>query len=219
MIKAAVFDLDGTLIDSTEAIVASFNHTFDALGTDRPPRQRIIDTIGYTLENQFRQISGSDPGEAIRIYRAHYAETARESTFLLPGAERSLDRLEAAGMRLGFATSKQRKYAEMLLAHMGVLGRFECRIGPEDITHPKPHPEALLACLERLGLDSSEMVFVGDTSFDVGAAKAARVRCLCVTTGYETRQQLEELAPEAVFDSLDEVTDYLLAETAARTAN
>lgn len=219
MIKAVVFDLDGTLIDSTEAIVASFNYTFDSLGVARPPRQRIIDTIGYTLENQFRQISDSDPGEAVRVYRGHYAETAREATFLLPGAERSLERLRGAGMRLGFATSKQRKYAEMLLEHMGVLDRFECRIGPEDIVHPKPHPEALLACLERLELVAGEMVFVGDTSFDAGAAKAAGVRCICVTTGYETRHQLEALEPEAVFDSLDEVTDYLLAECAVPAAD
>jgi phosphoglycolate phosphatase len=93
---------------------------------------------------------------------------------------------------------------------MGLTNAFASRIGPDDVTHPKPHPEAVLKSAEALGVAPDEMFFVGDTDFDVLAARAAAVRCVCVTTGYNTRDELLALEPEAVFDSLDEATDYML---------
>lgn len=211
MIHAATFDLDGTVIDSTEAIVDAFFHTFRALEEDLPPRDRVVDTIGHTLEDQFKLLCGRDPAECAAIYRAHYRDICLAKTRLLPGAAACLDRLRAAGLRLGFATSKRREYASVILEHLGVLDRFTSRIGPEDVTHPKPHPEALEVSLARLGVQADEMVFVGDMHFDVLAARRAGVRCLCVTTGYAGRAELEALEPEAVFDDLAALTDYLLA--------
>ena len=211
MIKAVAFDLDGTLIDSTDAIVESFFHTFEALGEPPPLRHAVVDSIGYTLEDQFARLTNRDPNECVRVYRAHYATIACEKTQPLPGAEESLQRLKDAGLRIGFATSKKRTYAEMILDDMGLLGFFETRLGPHDVTHPKPHPEAVLKSLEGLQVTNDEMFFVGDTDFDVLAAMEANVRCLCVTTGYDTREKLVALAPEAVMDSLTEVTDYILA--------
>lgn len=212
MVSAVCFDLDGTLIDSTDAIVASFFHTFDAMGLPRPPRDRIVDTIGHVLEDQFRLFTDRDPHACTKVYRAHYGETCCERTTLLPGARELLERLEAAGLRLGFATSKRRCYAEQVLEHLGVLGRFSSRIGPDDVKRPKPDPEALLLAVKELETTPAEMVFVGDTHFDVLASQAAGVRCVCVTTGYETREALEALAPEAVYDTLAEVGDHILGD-------
>ena len=210
MIQAVTFDLDGTVIDSTEAIVDTFLYTLDKMGEKALPRERIVGTIGHTLEDQFKLLCGRDPAECSAVYRAHYREICLDKTHLLPGAVESLERLRAAGLRLGFATSKRREYASLILEHLGALDYFSSRIGPEDVTHPKPHPEAIEVSLERLGARPGEMVFVGDMHFDVLAAQRAGVRCLCVTTGYADRAQLEDLGPEAVFDALPPLTDYLL---------
>ena len=210
MIKAATFDLDGTIVDSTQAIVDSFMHTFDALGVAPPPRDRIVRTIGHTLEQQFALFTDRDPAECTRIYRRYYETVARSRSVLLPGAADCLARLAETGLALGFATSKRLKYAVQILEHLGVLDYFVSRIGPDEVTHPKPHPEAVLKSLEHLGVARDEMFFVGDTHFDVLAARAAHVRCLCVTTGYSTRDELVALEPEAVFDTLAELTDYVL---------
>jgi phosphoglycolate phosphatase len=209
-LKAVSFDLDGTLLDSTEAIVASFMHTFSALGEAAPPRQRLVNTIGHTLEQQFRMFTDRDPHECAAVYRDHYGRAAAENTKLLPGAETSLERLADEGFKLGFATSKRLKYSEMLLEHFGILHYFASRIGPDEVTHPKPHPEAVLKSCADLGVAPGELVFVGDTRFDVLAAQAAGVRCLAVTTGYASRDELRALQPEALFDRLDAVTAYLL---------
>lgn len=91
-----------------------------------------------------------------------------------------------------------------------MLHYFASRIGPEEVVHVKPHPEAVLRSLAVFGVAAEEACFVGDTHFDVLAAHAACVQCLCVTTGYATRQQLEALDPEAVYDTLNEVARHVI---------
>lgn len=213
MICAVGFDLDGTLIDSTDAIVSSFFHTFDTLGLQRAPREAIVSSIGHTLEHQFSTMTTHDPHECTRIYRERYGKIACDMTTLLPGAREGLEALAAAGVKIGYATSKRSDYADMILAHLGVLDFFEARIGPEHVSRPKPDPEALLKAADSLGVAESDFVFVGDTDFDVLAARAAGIRCVGVATGYNTFDQLVALQPERVFMTLPEATAYLLEET------
>jgi len=211
MFQAVTFDLDGTLIDSTEAIVDSFNHTFDTIGDARPSLEAIVETISLPLEDSLRQLSPRDTATLIPIFRAYYEEIAAERTFLLPGVEEALSRLSEAGMPIGLATSKLRKFAEMLLDHFGVLRYFECRIGPDDVAKRKPHPEALLKAAAGLGVAPASMVYVGDSPIDVEASRRAGCPCLCVTTGYGTREELEDGEPEGVFVDLEAVTSFILS--------
>ncbi len=209
MIRAIVFDLDGTFIDSTPAIVASFEHTFQALGLEQPPRERLVNTIGHILEDQFSLFTDHDPKECVRVYREHYGTIAVPQTTLLPGE--SVAAFQAAGLKLAVATSKKLKFAEMILRNFDLCDCFHSRIGPDEVSQPKPHPECMHKSAEALGIGLDEMFLIGDTSFDVGAAHAAGVRCLAVTTGYDSREELQALNPELVADSLFEVTDYALA--------
>lgn len=210
MIAAVCFDLDGTLIDSNEAIVASFYHAFDVLGLPRPDREAIVGSIGYLLEDQIAKLTDRDPHEVARIYREYYGRVCCELTRLMPGGREVLDALHAAGLPLGFATSKRRYYAEIILRHLGVLDYFDARVGAEDVTHAKPHPEALHKVAELLEVAPENMVLVGDTHFDVLAARNGGVRCVCVTLGYGDRKTLEALQPDALFDSLAEACAYIL---------
>ncbi|MBI2423977.1 MAG: HAD-IA family hydrolase [Candidatus Hydrogenedentes bacterium] len=207
MIRGVLFDLDGTLIDSTGAIVTSLYHTFDTLGLPRPDRKTIVDSIGFPLAVQLGMLTSHDAGECTRIYRAHYMATANGSTTLLPGTRELLAALACAGMKIGFATSKKRSAAEMLLEHLGVLHYFEVRLGPDDVIHAKPHPEVVEKAVALMGLRLDEVLFVGDMYFDVEAGKAAGVRTIAVATGYNTRAELEALQPHAVIDSLHELLD------------
>lgn len=218
MIKAVVFDLDGTLIDSTDAIVASNLYVFDHLGLPRPTRDAIVAAIGLPLDAQFRDRLDGDIEHAMRVYRRHYAETACASTTLQPGAREMLDAFAEAGLKMGFATSKKLDASELVLGHLGVLDYFNARIGPDEVVHPKPAPDALHAAMRILDVAPEEFVFVGDMHFDVVAAQRAGVACLAVTTGYQTRAELEALGPDAVFDGLDEVQDWVLRRLDLRLA-
>ena len=211
MIRAVLFDLDGTLMDSTEAIVDSYHHTFDTIGEPRPDRQLIIGTIGHPLRKQFPMMTTHDVDDCITIYRTHYEAHSALRTFLLPGAAETLAAFAARGLRMGFATSKKRQAAEMLLEHLNALHYMEAHIGPMEVTRHKPDPEAVEKAMAVLGVRAEETVFVGDMHFDVLAGKAAGVTTLAVTTGYQRRAELEALAPDAVYDSLDEVRAHVLA--------
>ncbi|MCL4694674.1 MAG: HAD family hydrolase [Candidatus Hydrogenedentes bacterium] len=210
MITAVCFDLDGTLIDSTEAIVESFYHTFDTFNEPRPPRDAIVNSIGYVLEEQFALLSTHDPVECTKVYRAYYETICCPKTTLMPGTRECLQALHDAGLEIAFATSKRRKYSEMILEHLGVLDFFSVRLGPDDVSKPKPDPEVVLKACEMLHVTPQQLLFVGDMHFDVLAAREAGVRCLCVTTGYATREELEALEPERVFDGLDQLTAYVV---------
>ncbi len=209
-IQGVVFDLDGTLIDSTEAIVASMFHTFDELNLDRPSRKAIIDSIGAVLEKQIATMTDHDPIECTRVYRAHYGATACEQTVALPGAHDALQALADAGFALGFATSKRRSYSEIILEHLGLLDFFTARVGPDDVTNHKPHPEPIHLAASQLGLDPASMMYVGDLPIDHQAATAAGAPCICVTTGYASRTELESAGVAHVYDGLAEVAAHML---------
>ena len=215
-LQGVVFDLDGTLIDSTEAIVGSMYHMFDELKLDRPPREAIIDSIGVVLEKQIATMTDHDPIECARVYRAHYGETACNHTIALPGAHDALRALADAGFALGFATSKRRSYSETILEHLGLLDFFAARVGPDDVTHHKPHPEPIHLAASQLGLEPPNMLYVGDLPIDHQAATAAGSPCVCVTTGYATRTELEAAGVAHVFDGLADVAAHILNENGQR---
>lgn len=216
MPKAVIFDLDGTLIDSTEAIIGSMFHVFDTIGEPRPTRAAIIDSIGCPLREQLQVLTQYDVDECIGIYRPHYTETARAKTFLLEGARELLAWLREQGTPVGLATSKKREAAEMLLEYLGVLDHFAVRIGPDEVTYPKPHPEPLLKAAAAVGVAPEDAVYIGDMYFDVNAARAAGMPCIAVATGYCTHAELEALGPEVVLGNLHEVREYLAGALSRR---
>lgn len=211
MIRAVAFDLDGTLIDSTTAIVDSFYYLFDVIGEPPPPRSEILRGIGAPFSDAVQMLTAHDPKECAHIYGEHYLRTACGKTHLLPGAREILDACREAGLRTGFASSRKLNSAEMLLGHLGILDHFECRVTTEQVPRGKPHPDIVLAAMAALETPAEAFCYVGDMSYDVLAARAAGARCVGVTTGYAPRAELESLGADAVFDSLAEVGQYLLA--------
>ena len=183
-IRAVILDLDGTLIDSTDAIVASMTHAFMADGATAPTREAIIATISLPLEQQLAALDPHRVEERVALYRTHYAQTANATTTLLPGALDVLTFCRDIGLGLGFATSKRRTAAEALLGHLNVLDYFGSRVGPEDVENPKPAADPLLLAADQLSVSPSECIYVGDSPLDAAAARAAGMPCLLVSTGY-----------------------------------
>ncbi len=205
------FDLDGTLIDSTDAIVESFFHTFRTLDHPIPTRDAIVSTISATLEDQFRLFPKLDHAEAVRVYREHYVRTAPSTTLLLPGVLEALAQLQAAGVRMGVATSKRRSSAEPILRYLKIDHHFEVCIGPEDVTRHKPDPEPLHALMQRMGItDREKFVYIGDTPYDANAAKAAGIPFVGLTTGYATRAQLEACGAGKIVDTIADAVNCVL---------
>lgn len=202
-----LFDLDGTLIDSTEAILHSFRASYDELGGTYPGDGAIKATIGHPLSAMYRGFG--IPEEEVERYVACYKENYRQihtlKTVLLPGAEEAIT-LAASFARLGVVTTKTGKYSVELLEHFGLMRHFDVLIGSEDVIRHKPHPEPILAALELLGNSVPEACWmIGDTCLDIGAAKAADVVPTGVCCGYGLREELQRCGGWVHQDTLQAV--------------
>jgi phosphoglycolate phosphatase len=194
--KIILFDLDGTLIDSTEAILESFEKAFTKFDTQVPTAQSIKTLIGLPLDIMFAKL-GINENETLKYvdaYKEHYRTVHLEKTVLLPKVQEALAEASTYA-RLGVVTTKTAKYSRELLEHFDLMKYFNVLIGREDVEHPKPHPQPVFKALESLGFSHGTITYlIGDTTIDMIAAEEADIACIGVTCGYGKEEDLAEYA-------------------------
>jgi pyrophosphatase PpaX len=201
-----LFDLDGTVIDSGAIILASMRHaTREVLGRDYPDDELMAAVGGPGLEAQMRALDPERVDELVRVYRAHN-EPLHEELRCCAGMEDVLERLHAEGRRLGVVTAKRRVTVELAFAHVPLGHLFDTIVGGDETDRHKPDPAPLLLAAERLGAKPEETAYVGDSPFDIRAAKAAGMTAVAVTWGrIHDRRRLEQEEPDAIVDTAKEL--------------
>ena len=201
-LEAVLFDLDGTLLDSVELIVASFEHTIDAGGLEPRSRAEILADFGRPLLAVLPEWSG-EPGrtdELIEIYRewnlAHHDRLAQP----YPGVAAAVGELAALGLRLGVVTSKPNGPARRGLRVCGIEEHMSAVVGCDDLEHHKPHPGPVLEGCDQLGVPPERCVYVGDAVVDVQAGRAAGTRTAAALWGVEDDSGLRAQGPEFWLD-------------------
>lgn len=194
-------------MDSGAIILASFRHaTLTVLRREIPDAELLAAVGGPGLREQMEALDAERAEELIEVYSAHNAGLHDD---LQPcvGVLDALRTLHEEGRTLGVVTAKRRATLALAFEVLPELERFfEVTIGAEDTGRHKPHPEPLLAALDRLDADASGAVYVGDSPFDVQAAKAAGVGAVAVTWGrIHSRERLEREEPDAVADTVEEL--------------
>lgn len=217
MKRVAMFDLDGTLVDSPRAIVETFTAVFESSGTPAPAASDIRATIGLPLETAFSKLLGVavDDGrvaEGVRGYQAAFKEIVlpRARQLLFPRVADGLAELRDQGVTLAVATSKFHASADALLRAAGIRDLFEVVLGADQVTHPKPHPEMGLAILRQLGGTTRNALMVGDTTHDLLMAKDAGLRSIAVTYGVHSRAELLSARPSWMADSFQDVVSRVI---------
>ena len=185
--RAVCFDFDYTLGDSTDSIVAGFQHAFSELGWPEPDRETVRGTIGYLLEDAYAMLTGDkDPARQAR-FRALFTEVAHErqrtETVLFPGAAELLRGLKERGVGTAIVSTKRGDTLKAILNHHGLLDQVDLVIGSADVKRHKPDPEGLHMAMERLGTAPKETLFCGDTVLDAGAAQNAGCPFAAVLNG------------------------------------
>jgi pyrophosphatase PpaX len=178
-----LFDLDGTLIDSTSMILSSFKHaTKTVLGRDIPDREIFAVVGGPTLEAQMRSFDPDRVEELVAVYRAHNTPL-HDHLELCAGMREVLDALKAEDRKLGIVTSKRRRTAQLALDRLEIELYFDVIVTSDDPVNHKPSPEPVLLALDRLGAEPGDAVYVGDSPYDVASARGAGVYSIAVLWG------------------------------------
>jgi phosphoglycolate phosphatase len=199
-----VFDLDGTLVDSSRDIAAATNAALGRLapGTPEIPLPEILSFVGegarLLVERSLRHV-GLDlpPGDVLAAYLECYRERLLDTTRLYPGIAEALDAL--AGASLAVLTNKPGDLSRAILDGLGVGARFARVVGGGDVPTRKPDPAGLLQLVAELGARPAGTWMVGDSATDVGAARAAGVRVAGVTWGFHPRE-LRAAGPDRLLD-------------------
>lgn len=215
--KAVLFDLDGTLIDSVDLIAQSARHAFTVCGEPVPSDSEWLADLGMPLKAMFGRFGAE--GERLDRLIAGYREfqMAHHDRLVRPYGEvtATLDRLEAAGLRLAIVTSKVEHLAVRGLDLVGLGGRFETIVGLDSCLNHKPHPEPVETALARLQIRPEEAVFVGDSPHDMAAGRAAGVRTAAALWGPFTRELIAPAAPDWWLDTISDLLPLLGIESRA----
>jgi pyrophosphatase PpaX len=213
LLSAALFDFDGTLVDTTEMIHQGMCHAASTvLGRDDIPRETLLANVGQPLPRQMEIIDAEKSELLLEAYRQHHEENHDALIQEFPGIEESLSRLRSTGVKVAVVTSKRQNSVEMALKNFpglrNVVDRF---ITLEDTTEHKPHPEPLLRGLELLGgVPKEEAAYIGDSPFDVEAAKAAGLTSVAVSWGAFSEERLREADPDHLVPDIESAVDVLM---------
>jgi len=205
-----LFDLDGTLIDSGEIILASFRHaTRTVLAREIPDEVLAAAVGGSNIYEQMRAFDEERAEELVRVYREHN-EPLHDDLVAFEGIEGVLERLKSERRRLGIVTAKRRRTVDLAFSLLPLERYFDTVVTAEQTKQHKPHPEPVLAALERLGSSPDEAAFVGDSPFDMGAGKAAGVFTVAVSWGkIHPEERLLEAGADFLVHSPRELLDVL----------
>jgi len=203
-----LFDLDGTVIDSGAIILASMRHAAETVVGGEWSDGELMKAVGGPgLEAQMVALDPDRVDELVRVYREHN-ETLHDQLESCLGMEDVLATLKERGHRLGIVTAKRRVTVDLAFARLPLEHLFETVVGGDETEQHKPHPAPLLLALERLGASPEDAAYVGDSPFDMQAAKAAGLYAIGVSWGrIHAAEKLTDA--DVIVDRAEELLDLL----------
>jgi phosphoglycolate phosphatase len=206
---AILFDFDGTLADSYPAIAASVNHVravhrLDPLSIDEVKRH-----VGRGLPYLLRlTVPETNLEFGAALYRAHHPSVLAQGTRLLPEVRETLAALHERKIPLAICSNKPVQFTRILVQHLAIAPFLTEVLGPEDAPHPKPAPDMLLAALNRLKIEASNALYVGDMTVDIQTARAAGLTVWVIPTGSDSFDALSGAKPDRVLKHFSELDGF-----------
>ncbi|MEO9863765.1 MAG: HAD-IA family hydrolase [Yoonia sp.] len=217
--RLVIFDVDGTLVDSQEMIVAAFTHAYAGLDLAPPPRDQMLRFVGRSLELIFPELSPEldaplhdklTQGYRDAYFHLRKTRGSNATSPLYPGAMQALETLRAQDWTLlAVATGKSKRGLDKLIEGYGLEGYFLSQ-QVADFHPSKPHPAMVQTCLNETGVAAERTVMIGDTTFDIDMGRAAGVKTIGVSWGYHPVETLQADTIIHSFDALHSAIDDLI---------
>ena len=210
-IRAAIIDLDGTMVDTAPDFQVAINRMRDELHLAPLALDTIVDFVGKGSENLMRRVLGVDFEKsevesrfdhALERYQHHYLQINGDHSELYAGVHEGLVAMKKGGVRLACVTNKPIAFARPLLEKKGLIDLFEVIYGGDSLAHKKPHPLPMLTVCTDFDLQPAQVVAIGDSSNDSEAARAAGCRVLTVPYGYNHGQPVQTIDTDGIVESL-----------------
>ncbi|MGO1748942.1 MAG: phosphoglycolate phosphatase [Marinobacter sp.] len=214
----ALFDLDGTLVDSAPDLAAAVDRTLEQLGRKPAGIEQVRKWVGHGSPILMRRaLAGkadwepANPSDdalfddALTLLYQNYQQLNGQYSTVYPGVEACLETLSERGCPMAVVTNKPEQFVAPLLEQMGIEHHFQLIVGGDTLSTKKPDPAPLLHAMEALQGSRGTTVMVGDSAADASAAQAAGIPCVVVTYGYNFGRSVQTLGADAVVDSLSEL--------------
>jgi phosphoglycolate phosphatase len=223
-LRAAVIDLDGTMVDTADDFTASLNGMLSELGARPIAREEVVGYVGKGSEHLVRSVlaarlsadeSETRFSEALDRYQAHYATVNGRHTRLYPDVEPGLAALARAGLKLACVTNKPYRFAVALLEQYGLAPYFAVVLGGDSVARKKPDPQPMLAACDAMGVAPSEAVAIGDSENDALAGRAAGMATLTVPYGYNHGKAIQTINSDGIVATLLEAARFIAGSSPA----
>lgn len=214
----ALFDLDGTLVDSAPDLAAAIDTMLEQLGRRKAGVDKVLDWVGNGASVLVRRALADkadwEPAtlkdnalfnDALALFFSAYDKANGQHAKLYEGVEPCLQRLSECGCQLGIVTNKPEKFVAPLLKQMGIDHYFRISVGGDTLPVKKPDPAPLIYAMEALGGTRGTTVMIGDSAADISAARAAGIPCVAVRYGYNFGAPADSLQADATVDSLTQL--------------
>ena len=213
-VDTLIFDFDGVLVDTGPDIANAVNFTLRSFDLAEQPPATIIERIGGGAEVLMRRCLAERSEEllsqALPIFIQRYAEYCCVDTCLYPGVKTVLDHYQAAHKHMAIATQKNEVITQTIQKGLGIATYFEVIVGPETVTHRKPHPESVQRILEKLGTEPQRTIMIGDMVSDIQTGKAAGTLTCGVFYGYGAQDDIRAALPDIALENLTQMLDWIL---------
>lgn len=216
MIRLAVFDCDGTLVDGQAAVCGAMTSAFAECGLAAPPSHAVRRIVGLSLPIAIRHLAPDEPAEThdriVTAYKQSFFRARTEGRLAEPlydGMRGLLESLHGAAWQLGVATGKSDRGLTGCLTGHAILDLF-ATLQTADRHPSKPHPSMLEAAMAEVGATPAQTVMIGDTTYDIEMAQAAGCRAIGVAWGYHAPEELVAAGAEAVAQTAAELRDMMI---------
>ena len=216
--KGVVFDLDGTLIQTCEEIADGLNDTLKDMNLPTIQNELVCTWIGLGTKTLFLEALSHIKGDSISdieksdyfddgytIFKKHYDARCATKGMPYDGVKEILVHLREKGLKLAVMTNKEGRFTDKVLELHDMTKLFDCIVSGDTLDVKKPNPKGLSHIASKMGVDVSDLLFVGDSSIDIKTARNANIDVWVLTYGYNMGQDIRENNPDRVFDSFRDI--------------